>query len=173
MAKKPKVLARDQYEIIGATLDIPDSFVRQVIIRLKSDRRIEATRPVTTPMTPCSLARIVIGLAAPTPSRATEIERRIGALPRLSGDGEDTVEAELTAIITEAAGTGDGDIDFRTGDILISPTAPFAAISLKKFGVDPVERVYRFGESAGPKRMTTIVQFPLSTVRKLARELIH
>lgn len=117
--KNRPLLERERHHIVATLLGIPLPFIRQVSYRLKTDDRIAATRPIASPVTSLSLGRLILGLCASIPSRTSDIEQKRGALPRLTGDGASTAEAELEKLIAEAAGITDGDIDFWRGDLLV------------------------------------------------------
>lgn len=170
MKTKP-LLERERHHIVATLLGIPLPFVRQVSYRLKTDDRIAATRPVAAPITPLSLSRLIMGLCAPIPSRASDIEQKLGALPRQTGDGADIAEAELERLIAEAAGITDGDIDFWRGDLLVGVDGLSVLVSLRTFDGASKVRIYRRGEGEDD-RMTRFVRLPLQTLRMLALELM-
>ena len=170
--QKPRVTARDQIRLAASLLQIPEPFVRQVVTRMKTDGRLPATRPIATDVTPQSLARLLLGLCAPIPSRSTEIETNLGALPLLSGDGAGTVELELESLIAEAAGITDGDIDFNTGDLLIGVTNPVLAATVEKRDGSRSMRTYRRAQSREDDALTRYVRIPLPTLRLLALEVL-
>lgn len=169
--KKPPVLVRDQLRITSMLLGLPEPFVRQVTQRMKSDGRLPATRPVASEVTPQSLARLVLGLCAPIPSKATETETNLGALPRVTGDGAETVATELEALIAEAAGLTDGEVDFWSGDLLIAVTNQVAHFAVVKFDGSSVSRTYR-SASHNDEHFVRYMRLPLQTLRMLSLELI-
>jgi hypothetical protein len=146
----PRVLARDRISIIAKETGLDESFVRQVIFKLKTDGRIAASRPVAPAMTAGDLARILLGLAAPLPSRATEIERRLGRLPRFSGDGAETADGEIAALVEAAVSAVDDDIDFRRGDILLGVTNPSVTFNVERPNRPPAAMSYRQEKSPPP-----------------------
>lgn len=168
---KPRVLARDQIRIVADVLNVPTPLVRQTMQRLKTDGRLPATRPVATDVTPRALARLVLGLCAPIPSKSTEIETTLGALPRVGGDGAETVAAELENLIAEAAGITDGDIDFCAGDLLVGVSQPVVGVSITTFDGSSTFRSYRT-LSEKDEGMRHFVRLPLQSLRMLSLELI-
>lgn len=169
--KKPPVLVRDQLRIASLLLGIPEPFVRQVTQRMKSDGRLPATRPIASEVTPQHLARLVLGLCSPLPSKSTETEMTLGGLQRIAGDGALTLSAELESLITEAAGIKDGEIDFWSGDLLIGVNDQVAHIAIVNFDGSKVSRTYR---DARPENahLVRYMRLPLQTLRMLALELI-
>lgn len=168
---RPKILARDQIRIAARLLGIPEPFVRQTMARMKSDGRLPATRPVAAAVTPQSLTRLILGLSTSLPSKATELEVSLGALPRLRGDGAPTASEELEALIAEAVGLNGGDIDFCAGDILIGVTNLAIHIVIHKFDGSATSRSYR-AEKTEDEHLTRYVRIPLQALRMLALELM-
>jgi hypothetical protein len=165
------MMIADHYRITSALLGVPQSVVKLVAVRLKSDERIPATRPQAAPITPLSLARLILGLCAPKPASATAFERQLGALPRVAGDGAETAELELEAVIAEAAGLTAGGVDFTEGELLIGIDAPAVFIDITRFDETRMERAYQ--GHAGNGGMTRWGRIPLPTLRRLALELIN
>ncbi len=168
---KKRVLARDQVRIVATLLGIPAPFVRQTMARMKSDGRLPATRPVATAVTPQSFARLILGLCTILPSKATELEMQLGALPRVSGDGADTAALELENLIAEAVGIRDGDVNFWEGDLLVGITTPVIGITITKRDGTSMFRSYRLGRREDD-RFFRFVRLPLNTLRAAAFELI-
>lgn len=169
--KKPRVLVRDQIRLTAKVLDIPAPFVRQVMSRMKTDGRLPSTRPVTSDVTAESLARLVLGLCAPLPGKSTDTEIAIGAVPRIAGDGADTVASELESLINEAAGVVDGEIDFWSGDLLVGVDRPSLVVHVVRFDGTSTLRLYR-GKHEREEGVTRFVRIPLQTLRMLALELM-
>ncbi len=168
---KARVLARDQIRIVADVLNVPSPLVRQTMQRMKTDGRLPATRPIATDVTPASLARLVLGLCAPIPSKSTETETSLGNLPRVGGDGAETVALELENLISEAAGIVDGEIDFWLGDLLVGVSQPVVGVSITTFDGSSTFRSYRT-LSERDEGMRHFVRLPLQTLRMLALELI-
>lgn len=168
---KPRVSARDQIRVVASVLNIPEPFVRQVVTRMKTDRRLPATRPLATDMTPQSLARLLLGLCASLPHRSSELERLMGMLPRDGGDGADTVSLELERIAAAAASEGTAGIDFHQGDILIGTSSAVVMLTIEKFDGTSVIRTYRASRE-DDDGLAHFVRIPLRTVRLLALELL-
>jgi hypothetical protein len=168
---KPRILARDQIRIVAALLQIPEPFVRQVSVRMKTDGRLPATRPIATDVTPQSLARLILGLCAPIPSKSTELEKSLGLLNRTSGDGAATAERDLENLIFEAASDADGEINFLKGDLLVGTTAPAVLITIEKYDGASSVRTYR-DRTGEDDRLTRYVRIPLQTLRMLSLELL-
>jgi hypothetical protein len=169
--KNNRVLARDQVRIAATLLGLQAPFVRQVTTRMKSDGRLPATRPVATAVTPQSFARLILGLCTILPSKSTELEMTLGALPRVSGDGAETAALELENLIAEAVGIVDGEIDFWRGDLLIGVTSPVVGITITKRDGSTTFRSYR-RHAGEDDRFFRFVRLPLNTLRAAAFELI-
>jgi hypothetical protein len=168
---KSKVLVKDQYVTIADYLGLPEPFVRQVATRLKTDDRVPHGRPVAPPVTPQMLARLILGLCTTIPSKATDVERRLGSLPRQAGDGSSTAETELEFLIAEAAGFMEGQVDFSDGEILFGTDRPTVAVMLKKRDGSRTVRNYQSGRSKDG--LSHWLCLPLPTIRRLAQELIN
>lgn len=171
MTDRPHISAREQILLTAKLLKIPAPYVRQVAARMKSDGRLPGRRPIAASVTPQSLARLVLGLCAPMPSKSTDLEMQLGALPRSSGDGAETAELELENLIAEAVGIVDGDIDFWNSDVLIGVTQPVVGISVVKFDGTSTYRAYRT-PAKKDDGMNHFVRLPLQTLRMLALELM-
>lgn len=165
-----RLMVADQHRITAALLGVPESIVQRVADRLKADDRIPATRPQAAPITPLSLARLVLGLCAPSPLKASVFERQLGALPRVVGDGRDTVELELELVIAKATGLVANDIDFSDGELAVGIDAPAVVLSVVTHDDLQSTRVYR--GHAGNAGMTRWVRVPFPTLRRLALELV-
>lgn len=169
---KTRVTARDQIRVASQLLDLPSPFTRQVAARMKSDGRLPATRPIAAAVTAQHLARLVLGLCAPIPSKSTDLETTLGALPRTGGDGAATLAQELEDIITEAVGDIDGDIDFAAGDVLIGITNPVVLVTVEYTDGRSSVRTYRANTTPTADGMTKFARIPLRTLRLLALELM-
>lgn len=172
MTKPTRVTARDQIRVASQLLELPSPFTRQVSARMKTDGRLPATRPIATAVTAQHLARLVLGLCAPIPSKSTELEMALGALPRVGGDGAATVALELEDVIAEAVGDVDGKIDFASGDVLIGITNPAVLITVGYNDGRSSVRTYRTNTAPADDGMTRFVRVPLRTLRLLALELM-
>lgn len=168
---KKRVLARDQVRIVATLLGIPVPFVRQVMARMKSDDRLPATRPVATAVTPQSFARLILGLCALIPSKSTELETQLGALPRVSGDGAATAALELENLIAEAVGAKDTAVDFWKSDLFVGITQRVVGINITKTDGTTTLRSYRRG-LVEDDRFSRFVRVPMETIRAAAFELI-
>jgi hypothetical protein len=163
-----KPSAAEREDVIARELGLPSSIVHNSLRKLKETGRIAGRRPVSPPLTSRDLARIILGLAAPLPVNAPGVEQTLGSLPRTSGDGAVNAETEIVDLLDEAAGTVHGNIDFRTGDILISANGDFLAVSGERDGV-AFNRTYRRNVQA--EGMQRIARIPLQILRRIALQL--
>jgi len=172
MKTKP-LLERDRHRIVASLLGIPEPFVRQVATNLKTNDRIAGTRPVASPVTPQSLARLILALCTILPSRAADLERRLGALRRVSGNGASLAEQELENLIAEAAGVAATTVDWwESGDMLVGVDVPSMLVMLKTTDGKSMMRAYHDGKTL-PDSMTRFVRLPLTTLRMVALELLE
>lgn len=160
----------DRKETLAAELGLSVSFVHHVIRKLKEATRIASAPRVAPALTSRDLARMLLGLAATTPLQSTLAEHKLGSLPRTAGDGATTAETELVDLLDEASGTIGGDIDFSSGDILLSADGHFMMVSAETNGGAILNRIYRRSEAA--PGMRRIVQIPLPTIRRIAKQLL-
>lgn len=116
---KEQHLVADINATFSRHLGLSIKFVRQVVSKLKMHDRIESARPNHPPVTAGMIARILFGLTSTNIRDAAEIEKALGALPIYTGDGQPTLEVQLTDLVQEAIGTRYGDTDFRDGQILV------------------------------------------------------
>lgn len=162
MAEREAVLARE----LGLTIATVHNSVR----RLREAGHIDSSRPVAPPLTSRDLARMIMGQCGVLPVNAPEAADRLGALPRLSGDGATTLETEIVDLLDEAAGVTNGNLDFRSGDMLVSIDGGFAVVSGIRADGLVFNRTYRREATAGGMRR--IVQIPLPTLRRIAQQLL-
>lgn len=162
MAEREGVIARE----LGLTI----AHVHNAVRRLREAGHIESGRPVAPPLTSRDLARMILGQCAQLPVNAPEIESKIGALPRISGDGATTAETELTDILDGAAGRVPPQIDYTTGDVLVSSDGDFMLVSGECLDGMAFNRTYR--RDVAERGLRRIVQIQLRTLRRIAQQLL-
>ncbi|MBO3760031.1 hypothetical protein [Ciceribacter sp. L1K22] len=163
--------AAEREEVIARELGLPLAHVHGVLKHLKQRNRIAAGRPVPPPLTSIDLARCILGCCSPLPSRAADIEIALGGLPRTSGDGAPDAEVELADLLDEAAGNIGGNIDFRSGEILLSADpGQFLAIYGRRFDRPALSRVYRRARVETGMARTCLIKLP--ALRRIACELL-
>lgn len=102
-------------------LRLPRKFVRQVIAAEKAADRIASAKPISPPMTPRAIARIVLALTAHSVGRAVETEKVLGALRYQDGAGQLNPEDEITDVVEASVGWRyRDDIDWRDGTVLVA-----------------------------------------------------
>ncbi|RWO53695.1 hypothetical protein [Mesorhizobium sp.] len=119
MTINQRVKVDDVVDAFTKHMKLPRKFVRQVVAAEKAHDRIASAKPVSPPLTPRALARLILAMTAPSVGRAVDTEKSIGALPLAVGDGQPDVETHLTDIVEEACGWRYGDSDFRDGTFLV------------------------------------------------------
>jgi hypothetical protein len=137
---------------------LPDSIVRhfrqprprvdQTLRGLKAASRIPAGRPFAPPLDARDVARITIGLAAPTSGGAVAFEREVG---RLTDNAGRTAESAMAAIASGA----EADQVAVAADFVEIRSAGIATV----FGLVP----------AGVVRLTVI---PAAAIRAVGQEII-
>jgi hypothetical protein len=162
MAEREAVLARE--------LGLPTATIHNSVRRLREAGVIDASRPVAPPVTSRDLARMILGSCSALPVNAPDAANRLGALPRISGDGAVDLETEIADLLDEAAGITPGDIDFRSGDVLLSIDGAFAAVTGVRAEGVILNRTYRGGSAAAGMRR--IVQISLTAIRRIAQQLL-
>jgi hypothetical protein len=153
-------LAVDVIDVVAAHLNLPKSFVRQIITALKAAGRIDSARPISPPVTPRAIARIVLALASPSIKDAVRVGKAIGELPIVMGDGQPSAEDELADMVEEAAGWRNGGTNFRDGRIVLSGSQA-AIIGSSTFRTD-----------ARAKGLERLVVIDNSAVANVARDLL-
>jgi hypothetical protein len=141
MQKAP--LAPDVVDVFVEHLNQPKPFVRQVIGTLKAADRIDSGRPISPPMTPRSIARILLALASPNIKDSARHGQALGALPLSEGDSQPNLETALTDIVEEAAGWRNGDTNFRDDRVVLADS--FASVGSATFRAGkPSRGLHRF-----------------------------
>lgn len=172
MKNEHRILARDVHGSIHNATALPIPFIRQVVLALKQRRRIGMGRPISPPITPRDIARIVLGLSASSLGLAADTEWKIGRLPLFAGDGQQTAEAELVDLIEQAAGWHTSKVDFRNLSILVGQTVPM--LDIRGHGLDgsPIIRTFRVDDDDGSQRAQSFFLLPMMALRKIARDLL-
>ncbi|RWD55394.1 MAG: hypothetical protein EOS36_27930 [Mesorhizobium sp.] len=144
-------------------LRLPRKFVRQVIAAEKAHDRIASARPVSPPMTPRAIARIVLALTSPTVGRAVETEKALGALNYREGEGQLTPEDELTDLVESSVGWRyRGDFDMRDGALLVAHDDSVVLVGNSRFSKNDAK-------SGGLSRFTKI---KFAALAAIARDLL-
>lgn len=121
MTMKP--LKGDLISTFADQLNLPIRTVRQTVDALKARDRIGSGRPISPPITARDLARIILALTSPTLRGCVDHEMRLGAISLFTGDGQPTVETQLSDMIEEAVGMRYGASNFRDGQIVFGDNA--------------------------------------------------
>lgn len=166
----PKTPTVDREETLARELSVPLSFVHNSIRKLKERGRVASAKRIAPRLTSRDLARILLGLGAPLPLNAPEVEQKLGALLRTSGDGATTAETEIVDLLDEASGGIGGNIDFQTGDILISADGTFLIVSGDRKDGGIFNRIYR--QPADSRGMQRIARIQLQALRRIAQQLL-
>lgn len=136
-------LVGDVVNVLVEHLSLPKPFVRQVIGTLKAADRIDSGRPISPPMTPRSIARVLLALASPSIKDAARYGETLGAMPLYAGDGQPTLEVALTDLIEEAAGWRNGNTNFRDDKIVVNECVAHVGAATFQSG-SPSNGLHRF-----------------------------
>ncbi len=161
---KDKILAPDVDHVFAEHLSLPKTFVRGVIKAMKAADRIAAARPVSPPITPRAIAKVLLALTAPSIRKAVETERALGTLRYLAGDGQLNPEDEINDVIEASVGWRyRDDLDMRDGAIVVAHDDNLMTVGGSTFGS-------KKDQKAGGLSRYTKIKF--SAIAGIARALL-